>query len=360
MKNNKKLSDAIGQIDQKYIDEYMNGQASRRPLIWRTVIAATLAVTLLVGAVIGIPMLTRDGGEIGDGQPQLTFPENEDGTFLDGEYITGADGTPVFYMSGIYSASGSYYESGDKTASTVEIAIDWASTLNTAINDPYPDTLIFIGRPVSADTYFFDKEVPISGWLVEYDVASGTTAIKPADTKVPEIKTQRIFFTVRAVEITEILKKNNTTGYNVGDTVYIYSSYGITLDDGNTGTSNIEQYSPDSAVSSPYAPMTLPAEASSGAYIPATTVPETEIATAVVEQGINLDINGDGKIDKTDLEAMGGNAQTEDNSGEMLYIVNSDSSNMRDDVKATGIVPEDVWFITATLSASKYRSGKYY
>ena len=99
MKNNKKLSDALGSIDEKYVNEYVNGQGtvSRRPLIWRTVIAASVAVTLLVGAAVGIPAAFRGNTELGNDtiieigeQPIIGDAERE--------YIIDANGNTVLHI----------------------------------------------------------------------------------------------------------------------------------------------------------------------------------------------------------------------------------------------------------------------
>ena len=240
MKNNKKLSDAIGHIDQKYIDEYVSSRRARRPMMWRAVIAAALAVALLAGAAIGLPYLTRGNHEIGDDLPNkpnpgpdpIQIPDSASGV----EYITDNAGNRVLHVMDTLEIPQDIAHSMGidlKMEAAEMVFYNWSNIIDVAKQSTSPDQLIFIGTPVSKDVYVWDEEVTINGegWVVEYDVASGTTALKEMYECEPYQAIRRTTVQLSGIRIDEILKENNTTGYQVGDVIYFYLERASMIDE---------------------------------------------------------------------------------------------------------------------------------
>ena len=387
MKNNKKLSDALGSIDEKYIDEYVNGQSvvSRRPMIWRTVIAASVAVTLLVGAVVGIPAAFRGNTELGDGtSPNDTISETKTaaGNILlniaDTEYIVAEDGSQVLHVKNSATLPNelkNVHYMAESATPAIDIYYNWDKIIDTAINSTSSESLIFKGVQVGADTYCFDKQETVidEGKVVEYDYASGTTAYHQYGEPQEYTVMMRYYFTVRAVKITEILKLNNNTGYNVGDTIYIYSESKFQLYDGDIlipeagGVVTVPAYEVTEIAIEPAAPTTEPiitAAESSGArpattttaapaWTPSTqsspeTIPELGIETAVAETFV-------GAIPEPAPEDTVTNTASYA-PVEMLYIVGSANGKISDAARAKGIIDFDVWYVKNSCTAEQYET----
>ena len=410
MKNNKKLSDALGSIDEKYIDEYVNGQGtvSRRPMIWRTVIAASVAVTLLVGAAVGIPAAFRGNTELGDYTEPTLAPGGTLSEIAAGEYaikwesITDAAGNSVLHAAtagqipqddlnkALFGASASITES-----SAEMMLINWSSIISNAKQSTSPDELIFIGTPVSHDVYAWDEETTINGegWVVEYDVASGTTALKEVYECEPYQATRRTVVQLYGIRIDEILKENNTTGYKVGDIIYFYSERASIIEDlaktpvndmsihgGELGweTSKvvteiaIAPSIPDNDMSINWGetaaeqtavlPSTPKPAVESGAYIPADTttaalpfIPTTEIADETIPE---IDYNGDGKVDELD-KAVDNQVNTSSSSSQRMYVAHVTTRDVAEIVSTSGLVPEQLWTSAHSCTAEEYRSGRF-
>lgn len=395
MKNNKKLSDALGNIDEKYVNEYVNAPTPvSRPMIWRTVIAASVAVTLLVGAVIGIPAALRGNTELGDD----TFNEIGDLPIIgdpEREYITDANGNTVLHIKNQLTLpsdlSNKLYSQEAATEVAVETYFLWEDNIKLAKNDTSPTNLIFTGIPISKDTYVFDKDVTVydDNRIVEYDVASGTTAIKEipgVETSEPQIKTKRTYFSVLAIKITSILKKNNNTGYNEGDIIYIYSENSFYLDnDADTPITEIAyeihtDYPLDLTTSAAPAWDGVPGVDTEQGTVAITTIPETEIAiepayegavTAVDEGTVSVESqgyvpSGVPVVTATEPTATNDNDEevnnTASHSTERLYMVFKNANGksfVSDEVRATGLAPEDAWRISASCTIEEYRTGNY-
>ncbi len=425
MKNNKKLSDALGSIDEKYIDEYVNGQSvvSRRPMIWRTVIAASVAVTLLVGAVIGIPAALRGNTELGDDtiieigeQPIIGDAERE--------YIIDANGNTVLHIKNQLNLPNDLSNHVHYQASQAEIATEnyretyfpWEENIKLAKKNTSPTNLIFTGIPIAKDTYVFDKEVTVydDNRIVEYDVASGTTSVKEipgVETKAPEQKVKRTYFSVLSIKITSILKKNNTTGYEVGDIIHIYLEDSFYLDDNvveivipeannqpplpNTTSipvwrpvppdteiayEVVTEYPLDLTTTAAPAWDGVPGVDTEQGTTAVSTFPETEIAietayegvvTAVAEGTVSVESQGyvppsvpvvTATEPTTNGNAEENNNNTASHSTERLYIVFKNSNGksfISDEVKATGLAPEDAWRISDSCTIEEYRTGNF-
>ena len=420
MKNNKKLSDALGSIDEKYIDEYVNGQSvvSRRPMIWRTVIAASVAVTLLVGAVIGIPAALRGNQELGDDTIIETGEQPIIGD-AEREYITDANGNTVLHIKNQLNLptdlSNKLYSQEAATEVYRETYFPWEDNIKLAKKNTSPTNLIFTGIPIAKDTYVFDKEVTVydDNRIVEYDVASGTTSVKEipgVETKAPEQKVKRTYFSVLAIKITSILKKNNNTGYNEGDIIYIYSENSFYLDDNTVEIVIPESNSqpplintPSTPVHRPVPPDTKPADEIYTDYpldvttsaapawdgvpgvdteqgtVAITTMPETEIAiepayegavTAVDEGTVSVESQGyvPSGVPTATASAPTSNGNDEEvnntasHSTERLYMVFKNANGksfVSDEVRATGLAPEDAWRISASCTIEEYGPGNY-
>lgn len=413
MNNNKKLSDAIGHIDQKYIDEYVSSRRARRPMMWRAVIAAALAVALLAGAVIGLPYLTRGNHEIGDNLPNkpnpgpdpIQIPDSASGV----EYITDNAGNRVLHIMDTLEIPQDIAHSMGidlKMEAAEMVFYNWSNIIDVAKQSTSPDQLIFIGTPVSKDVYVWDEEVTINGegWVVEYDVASGTTALKEMYECEPYQAIRRTTVQLSGIRIDEILKENNTTGYQVGDVIYFYLErasmidelaktpvndmsihHGDTVIDINPGipdndmsihhgdteiavetgladipTNDMSIRHDDTEIAiEPALPIPETAVDSS-AYIPATTTPALPFmpapTTAVTpETTPEIDINGDNKIDAQDRVE---DANTLPSSGQRMYVAHVNTREVSDIVKNSGIVPEQLWSSTHSCTAEEYRSGK--
>lgn len=413
MNNNKRLSDAIGHIDQKYIDEYVSSRRARRPMMWRAVIAAALAVALLAGAAIGLPYLTRGNHEIGDDLPNkpnpgpdpIQIPDSASGV----EYITDDAGNRVLHVQGTTQIPEDIaYSMGlDLKMEAAEMVFyNWSNIIDVAKQSTSPDQLIFIGTPVSKDVYVWDEEVTINGegWVVEYDVASGTTALKKMYECEPYQAIRRTTVQLSGIRIDEILKENNTTGYQVGDVIYFYLERASMIDElaktpvndmsirhddtvidinpgipendmsinhGNTGiavetgladipTNDMSIRHDDTEIAIEPA-LPIPETAvESGAYIPATTTPALPFmpapTTAVTpETTPEIDYNGDNKVDEQDRIE---DANTLPSSGQRMYVAHVNTREVSDIVKNSGIVPEQLWSSTHSCTAEEYRSGK--
>lgn len=416
MNNNKKLSDAVGHIDQKYIDEYVSSRRARRPMMWRAVIAAALAVALLAGAVIGLPYLTRGNHEIGDDLPNkpnpgpdpIQIPDSASGV----EYITDNAGNRVLHVMDTLEIPQDIAHSMGidlKMEAAEMVFYNWSNIIDNAKQSTSPDQLIFIGTPVSKDVYVWDEEVTINGegWVVEYDVASGTTALKEMYECEPYQAIRRTTVQLSGIRIDEILKENNTTGYQVGDVIYFYSEiarnvdknligsgvpdddmsihHGDTVIDINPGipdndmsihhgdteiavetgladipTNDMSIHHGDTEIAiEPALPIPETAVDSS-AYIPATTtaaLPFMPAPTTAVtpETTPEIDINGDNKVDAQDRVE---DANTLPSSGQRMYVAHVNTREVSDIVKNSGIVPEQLWSSTHSCTAEEYRSGK--
>ena len=416
MNNNKKLSDAIGHIDQQYIDEYVSSRRARRPMMWRAVIAAALAVALLAGAAIGLPYLTRGNHEIGDDLPNkpnpgpdpIQIPDSASGV----EYITDNAGNRVLHVMDTLEIPQDIAHSMGidlKMEAAGMVFYNWSNIIDVAKQSTSPDQLIFIGTPVSKDVYVWDEEVTINGegWVVEYDVASGTTALKEMYECEPYQAIRRTTVQLSGIRIDEILKENNTTGYQVGDVIYFYSEiarnvdkkligpgipdndmsihhgdtviginpdipdndmsihHGDTEIDVETGLADIPtndmsiRHDDTEIVIEPALPIPETAVDSS-AYIPATTTPALPFmpapTTAVTpETTPEIDINGDNKVDEQDRDE---DANTLPSSGQRMYVAHVNTREVSDIVKNSGIVPEQLWSSTHSCTAEEYRSGK--
>lgn len=395
MKNNKKLSDALGSIDEKYVNEYVNGQSvvSRRPMIWRTVIAASVAVTLLVGAVIGIPAALRGNTELGDDtlsqlEPGGTLAEIAAGEhIIKWENITDAAGNSVLHAStpgqipqsdlnkALFGASGGPESAANNLLDYLEY-INWSNIIGNAKQSTSPDELIFIGTPVSQDIYVWDEETTVEeGWVVEYDVASGTTALKQLYESEPYQAIRRTVVQLHGIRIDEILKENNTTGYEVGDIIYFYSERAHTIEQlaqtpdndmainwGELGweiPEDLAWETTEIAIEPAVTEIAVETAVESGAYIPATTTaappftPEFASAATTVPE---LDYNGDGKVDETDKSAE---INTSSSSGQRMYVARVTTREVADVVSASGLVPEKLWTAPHSCTAEEYRSGKF-
>lgn len=417
MKNNKKLSDAIGHIDQKYIDEYVSSRRARRPMMWRAVIAAALAVALLAGAAIGLPYLTRGNHEIGDDLPNkpnpgpdpIQIPDSASGV----EYITDNAGNRVLHVQGTTQIPEDIaYSMGIdlKMEAAGMVFYNWSNIIDVAKQSTSPDQLIFIGTPVSKDVYVWDEEVTINGegWVVEYDVASGTTALKEMYECEPYQAIRRTTVQLSGIRIDEILKENNTTGYQVGDVIYFYSEIARNVDKKLIGPGipdndmsirhedtviDINPGIPDNDMSIHHGDTEIAIETGladiptndmsirhddteiaiepalpipetaveSSAYIPAETTtaalpfmpaPTTAVAPETTPE---LDLNGDNKVDAQDRVE---DANTLPSSGQRMYVAHVNTREVSDIVKNSGIVPEQLWSSTHSCTAEEYRSGK--
>lgn len=416
MNNNKRLSDAIGHIDQKYIDEYVSSRRARRPMMWRAVIAAALAVALLAGAAIGLPYLTRGNHEIGDNLPNkpnpgpdpIQIPDSASGV----EYITDDAGNRVLHVMDTLEIPQDIAHSMGidlKMEAAEMVFYNWSNIIDVAKQSTSPDQLIFIGTPVSKDVYVWDEEVTINGegWVVEYDVASGTTALKEMYECEPYQAIRRTTVQLSGIRIDEILKENNTTGYRVGDVIYFYSEIARNVDKKLIGPGipdndmsirhedtviDINPGIPDNDMSIHHGDTEIAIETGladiptndmsirhddteiaiepvlpipetaveSGAYIPATTttaLPFMPAPTTAVtpETTPEIDYNGDNKVDAQDRIE---DANTLPSSGQRMYVAHVNTREVSDIVKNSGIVPEQLWSSTHSCTAEEYRSGK--
>ncbi len=371
MKNSKKLSDAMGQIDQKYIDEYVNTKNARRPMVWRTVTAAALAVAILAGAVIAFPYMNRTT-EQGDTLPGTNNLGLVVSTPEDGTYITDAAGNRVLHFSGTTQLPDSFTLDKMILEEAEMVVVNWDFIIPSAQQSTSPDELIFIGTPISKDVYVWEREETVSGeeWAVEYDYASGTTALKLIKEGEPYQAIRRTMVQLVGVRIDEILKENNTTGYAVGDTIYFYSETARTIEpdasdpiipDLDIETEIVIQPAVgETAILPPVPGDDVVTAAESQPYIPSGTTaapaftPTTgaDAVTTVPE----LDYNGDGRVDEIDKEAV---ATTLPSSGQRLYIANVNTKGVSDIVRESGIVPEQLWRAIHSCTAEEYRSGKF-
>lgn len=400
MRNNKKLYDAIGQVDEKYVEEYMNAQKVRRPALWRTVIAASLAVAILAGAAIAVPSMLRGNTELGneDTSPEIgDYIQNTGLGLYETEYITAADGSKVLHIKNSDSLPSELKTAEYMVESATEligVGYNWDEIIDDAVKSTSADELIFKGITVAKDTYVFDKQITVydSNKIVEYDVASGTTAIKEIpgiETGAPEVKIKRTYFTVESVRITSVLKENNNTGYDVGDIVCIYRESSFFIDKDSTAPQTyaaeetvtaidpaerqtkiaVEPAAETTTAAPPYTPSTqYPADtieenaiitAAEQTYTGALPATEQTYTGAISEPYIpdrdeRVDINGDDVYDEKDVDPNSTTASSE--TVEMLYIVKKVTGSISSDVRDTGIIDFDVWQIKNSCTAEQYDS----
>lgn len=226
MKKSDMLSDAIGRVDQKYVSEYITaGTAARRPHRRRGALIAAIAAVLVAAMTFAIvPVLRRDSSD-----PQLPQIPDIDG--LSYELLTDANGNRYLHAVNSYLDTDAV-EAWNKLYSEKrenETAYAWDINIDTARNSTSPNSLIFSGIPIRTDTYCFDDLVECTedGSMVSYDVATKTTSVytmSDTDSKT-YTRNRRTVCSIISVQITDIYKKSNTTGYNIGDVIYLYTEY---------------------------------------------------------------------------------------------------------------------------------------
>ncbi|MDY4898801.1 MAG: hypothetical protein SO125_07615 [Eubacteriales bacterium] len=299
MKKNKNImSDAIGRVSQKYVNEYIDAQPQKRKHHARfiTVVAAALVVVFTIAAISVI--LNRS--------PQPPDIPDIDGLSYD--MMTCHNGKNITHVvNGYLDPNAASYLNPDETKTATEMAYAWDINIENAKKSKSPNSLIFCGIPIQTDTYCFDEQVVVndSGDVVVYDAASQTTSIKstPGYTARTYVQTRRTMFNIITVQITDIYKIDNTTGYNVGDVIYLYNEIRYSVSDGG------EDLSP--------------------AYI--------ECVRRSYGWGKRI--------------------------GEQTVFIVShsqDLSYVSGSVKSTGILTEDVWHVQALCSLENYKNQQFY
>ena len=281
MKNSEIMSDAIGRISEKYVNEYTeyaehaehtkSGEApidervntgdstpsderpelrqSRRPPHRKrtkiAVIAAAAVVAVALMAAI-IPAMLRPGINIHDS----INPNAPD--WVSADVIKGNGGESIMHVvngaldpdAATYVPKNQYIKEHKSAAEAVlksELAYAWDINIRNLKKNSSPDSLLFRGFVTQTDTYSFDRDVTvIDGLVVSYDAASGTTSYRAYGTTSVQIVRKRTVVNIVTVQITGIMKDKNTTGYEVGDTIRLYSEYSYAIPDDWR-----EEYPPD-------------------------------------------------------------------------------------------------------------------
>lgn len=269
MKNSEIMSDAIGRVSEKYVNEYTeyaehaeSGEAhidervnagdsnpsderpelrqNRKPPHRRrtkvAVIAAAAVVAVALTAAV-IPAMLRPGSNIHDS----INPNAPDS--VKAEVIKGNGGESIMHVvNGALDPDAATYVPKDpytkasmaeaKMTLAVERAYAWNINIPNLKKNTSPDSLLFRGFVTQTDTYSFDRDVTvIDGLVVSYDSASGTTSYRAYGTTSVQIVRKRTVVNIVTVQITGIMKDKNTTGYEVGDTIRLYSAYSYTIPD---------------------------------------------------------------------------------------------------------------------------------
>ncbi len=269
MKNSEIMSDAIGRVSEKYVSEYTeyaervkSGEApidervnagdsapsderpalrqSRRPPRRRrtkiAVIAAAAVVAVVLMAVI-IPAVLRPGSNIHDS----INPNAPDS--VKAEVIKGNGGESIMHVvNGALDPDAATYVPKDpyiqasmakaKMSLTVERAYAWNINIPNLEKSTSPDSLLFSGFVTQTDTYSFDRDVTvIDGLVIAYNSEADTTSYVTRGTTSVQIVRKRTVVNIVTVQITGIMKDKNTTGYEVGDTIRLYSAYSYTIPD---------------------------------------------------------------------------------------------------------------------------------
>lgn len=302
MNNGEKISNAIGQISQSYVSEYIN-TACTRPRSRRTVItvavAATLAATVLIAA---IPAMLRHDDD--------RLPDIPSVSGLSYEVSTDADGGQLIHAVNAHLDIDAKEADEHRRNTFTETGYAWNENIAIVQNSESPNSLMFSGIPCRVDTYCFDRQVEYTegNGVVSYDVASGTTRVDtlPGQSVKAYMRTRRTVCHIASVQITNIYNHINNTGYNVGDVIYIYSEY---------------------------------------SYYP----PDAEHGSDEISDDIRI-------------ACAGSSGWGEKMGNEYVFIVHRGSRVVSDTVRDVGIVSNvgELWGVSADCTLEAYNSGNYY
>lgn len=220
MKKNEQLSDALGNVDERYISEYTAiKQKARRGWIKYIAVAAALTLTLTAAVLVLPPLIGNN-----DGNTPITLPLIEG---VSSEYITDAQGNKVQHITNGFMGDAL---SAEKIYREEASAIVWDMTLNSFMTQDSSTLLVFKGVRTSMDSYYYEKTETVTDGgdvIVSRDTDGNITySTVPGyeyKTSAPYERTVKVYISVIGYTITKILKPNNTSGYKEGDTVYIYA-----------------------------------------------------------------------------------------------------------------------------------------
>lgn len=188
MRKINKLNDALGSIDEKFIGEYI-GEVPKKVAPWRIYAAMAASLAVVISAICIPLVLNRsDDGELEEdtSAPIYTgIAELE----ASSEVITDSLGREVIHTKNAGLPDGTLVGQNS--------ALEWHTTSYCYMTHDTPSLLTIKGIKVSSDSYSY-KSVGDDG--VEYI---------------------RICY-VSGIRITDMLKENNTSGYEEGDIIYVF------------------------------------------------------------------------------------------------------------------------------------------
>ncbi|MBO5416803.1 MAG: hypothetical protein J6A83_09265 [Clostridia bacterium] len=188
MRKINKLNDAIGGIDEKFVEEYIEC-APRKRIPWKTIAVSAACFAVILSAVY-LPFALRKVPDKGDkSSTEVPFYTGMAGLEASSEVIIDSLGREVLHTKNAGLPDGTLVGQNS--------ALDWCTTSYCYMTHDTPSLLAIKGIKVSSDSYSY-KSVGEDG--AEY---------------------VRICY-VSGIRISDMLKENNTSGYDEGDIIYVF------------------------------------------------------------------------------------------------------------------------------------------
>lgn len=183
-----RFNDALGGIDEKFIEEYTCG-APRKRISWKPIAVSAACFVVIVSALC-VPFVFRKVPDKGD-KSETKTPVYTGMAGLEpySETIVDKMGREVLHVMNAGAPGGTLVGQNS--------ALDWHATSYAYMTHNTPRLLALKGIKVSSDSYSYRTEGE-----------DGTVY-------------ERICY-VSGIRITEILKENNTSGYTEGDVIYVF------------------------------------------------------------------------------------------------------------------------------------------
>ncbi len=189
MKKIDRFNDALGGIDEKFIEEYIEG-APRKRILWKPIAVSAACFAVIISAVC-VPFALRKVPDKGDKSgTEAPVYTGMAGLEPHSETIVDKTGREVLHVTNAGLPDG--------TVVGQNSALEWHATSYCYMAHDTPSLLALKGIKVSSDSYSYRT--------------------KGEDGAVYE----RICY-VSGIRITEMLKENNTSGYTEGDVIYVFN-----------------------------------------------------------------------------------------------------------------------------------------
>ncbi|MBQ8141107.1 MAG: hypothetical protein IJ038_05370 [Clostridia bacterium] len=192
MKRTDGINDAIGGIDEAFVEEYLGGTRKKNK-VWIKWTAAAASFVVVLSALI-VPYAMRKvpdkSGEGDGGTAEATVPAGMVGLEPISETIKDAEGRDVLHVKNAKAPEGTIVEQN--------YALDWPATSYCFMTHDTPTLLAVKGIKVSSDSYTYERKHD-DGTVYEYT------------------------FYVSGIQITDMLKENNSSPYREGDVIYVFN-----------------------------------------------------------------------------------------------------------------------------------------